>query len=421
VIVHQAYRFALDPTPRQQGALASHVGGARFAYNWGLELVKRRLDEHAAGQDVEVPWTLPALRREWNRAKAAVAPWWAENSKEAYSSGLDGLARGLRSWADSKQGRRAGARVGFPRRKRKGLGRSACRFTTGAIRVEADRHHVTLPRLGCLKTHESTRKLARRIEQGTGRILAATISQQGGRWFVSFTCQVHRAQRHPRRPAASVGVDVGVRHLAVLSSGKAVANPRPLAAELRNLRRMSRQLARQRGPRAPDGTLRPPSAGWRKTQRKLARRHARVTNLRAEALHQLTSGLAAEYGTVVVERLNVAGMVHNKRLARAIADSGMGQVRRLLGYKCPWFGGRLVEAGTFFASSKTCSGCGTVRAKLSLAERSFRCQACGLAVDRDLNAARNLAALVDEIQQIEKRVVAGSGPETVQNACVRDC
>ena len=123
---------------------------------------------------------------------------------------------------------------------------------------------------------------------------------------------------------------------------------------------------------------------------------------------------------MVVERLNVAGMVRNRRLARAIADSGMGQVRRLLGYKCRWAGGRLMEADTFFASSKTCSDCGTVKAKLSLAERTFRCQACGLEVDRDVNAARNLAALVEGIRQIEQ-VVAGSGPETIQNACVRDC
>jgi putative transposase len=420
MIVYQAYRFALDPTPRQQGALASHVGGARFAYNWGLGLVQQRLDERAAGQNVEVPWTLPALRREWNRAKAGVAPWWAENSKEAYGSGLDALARGLRNWVDSKQGRRAGAHVGFPRPKRKGGGRQACRFTTGAIRVEPDRHHVTLPRLGRLKTHESTRKLARRLEQGTARILAATISQQGGRWFVSFTCQVQRAEQRPRRPAATVGVDVGVAQLAVLSSGERIANPRPLTAALGRLGRTSRQLARQQGPRAPDGTPRRPSAGWRKTQRELARRHARVANLRAEALHQLTTSLAADYGTVVVERLNVAGMVRNNRLARAIADSGMGQVRRLLGYKCPWAGGRLVEAGMFFASSKTCSVCGMVKAKLSLAERIFRCQACGLVLDRDQNAARNLAALVDGIQQVEL-MVAGSGPETLENACVRDC
>jgi Helix-turn-helix domain len=112
--VHQAYRFALDPTPRQQRTLASAVGGARFAYNWGLELVKGRLDERAAGHDVQVPWTLPALRREWNRAKDQVAPWWADNSKEAYSSGLDGLARALKKLQRLPAWPRQGAPRRFP-------------------------------------------------------------------------------------------------------------------------------------------------------------------------------------------------------------------------------------------------------------------------------------------------------------------
>jgi putative transposase len=226
VTLPQAYRFALDPTPRQQGRLASAVGGARFAYNWGVELVKRRLDERAVGEEVQVPWTLAALRREWNRAKHQAAPWWADNSKEAYSSGLDALARALKNFTDAKQGHRAGARMGFPKRKRKGRSRDACRFTTGAIRVEPDRHHVVLPRLGRIRTHESTRKLARRLEQGTARILAATISRQGGRWFVSFTCQVQRAVPGPHRPGWGVGVDVGIRHLVVLSDGRRVPTPR---------------------------------------------------------------------------------------------------------------------------------------------------------------------------------------------------
>src|SRR6266508_4133284 len=126
MLVTQAYKFALDPTPREIGALWSHCGAARFAYNWGLDLVKQRLDQRAAGQEVEVPWTLPALQREWNRAKHQVAPWWAENSKEAYKSGLDALARGLKNWADSKQGRRAGRRMGFPRFKAKHRARPAC-------------------------------------------------------------------------------------------------------------------------------------------------------------------------------------------------------------------------------------------------------------------------------------------------------
>jgi putative transposase len=165
--VIQAYRFALDPTPRQRRALASHCGAARYAYNWGLRLVQERLDQRRLGEDIEVPWTLPSLRWEWNRAKHEVAPWWAENSKEAYSSGLDGLARALKNFSDSEAGRRKSRRMGFPRPKRKGRGRDACRFTTGQIKVLDDRKHVQLPRIGVIRTHESTRKLARRLEHGT--------------------------------------------------------------------------------------------------------------------------------------------------------------------------------------------------------------------------------------------------------------
>src|SRR6266540_207685 len=270
MLVRQAYRFALDPTPRQQGALASHCGAARYAFNWALKLVKRRLDERAAGMDLEVPWTLPALRREWNRAKHQVAPWWRENSKEAYNSGLDALARALQNWLDSKQGKHKGRVVGFPRRKTKHRARSTCRFTTGAIRVEPDRHHVVLPRIGRIRTHESTRKLARRLEAGTARILNATITCVADRWHVSFTVEVQRRVRVPAPPRAVVGVDVGIRHLAVLSTGQVIANPRPLDQARRRLRRLNRQLARRHGPRTTDGTRRTPSAGWT---------HARVANL----------------------------------------------------------------------------------------------------------------------------------------------
>jgi putative transposase len=115
------------------------------------------MEAKAAGEDIQVPWTSIELCRAWNRAKHEATPWWAQNSKEAYSSGLDGLARALRNWQDSRQGRRAGPRMGFPKRRRNGGGTESCRFTTGAIRVEADRHHVTLPRLGRMRTHGSTR------------------------------------------------------------------------------------------------------------------------------------------------------------------------------------------------------------------------------------------------------------------------
>ncbi|WP_440102094.1 helix-turn-helix domain-containing protein, partial [Streptosporangium sp. H16] len=167
--VHQAYRYALDPTPEQARLLASHCGAARFAFNWGLARVKAALSQRAAEQSyglademlTEVPWSLYGLRRAWNTAKNTVAPWWAEHSKEAYTTGLDGVARALRNWAASRHGTRKGPKMGFARFRSKHRAALSCRFTTGAIRVEADRRHVTLPRLGTIRTGESTRKLAR--------------------------------------------------------------------------------------------------------------------------------------------------------------------------------------------------------------------------------------------------------------------
>jgi putative transposase len=388
--VTQAYRFALDPTPAQRRALASHCGAARFAFNWGLAQVRQRLDEREIVPSVQVPWTLPALRKEWNRAKHEVAPWWAENSKEAYSSGLDGLARALKNWSDSRTGRRKGRPVGFPRVKKKGHVRDACRFTTGTIRVEPDRHHVTLPRLGRMHTHESTRRLARRIDQGTARILAATVTRIADRWYVSFTCEVERHLPASNGRKSVVGVDVGIKHLAVLSNGDPpVDNPHAQAGSLKQLRRLNRQLARRKLN----------SARRNRTRRQLARVHARAANLRRDALHKLTTALACQHGTLVIEQLNLAGMVRNRRLARALADTGMAEVRRMLGYKTTWYGSRLVVADPFYPSSKTCSACGWVKAKLTLRERSFECATCGLRIDRDLNAARNLAKLVEHVTQ----------------------
>jgi putative transposase len=393
--VLQAYRFALDPTPRQQRSLASHTGAARFAYNWGLELVTTRLDQRRAGQDVQVPWTLPDLRLEWNRAKHDVAPWWAENSKEAYNSGLDALARALKNWRDSRNRRRTGRPVGFPQRKKKRHARIGCRFTTGQIKVLPDRKHIQLPRIGVLKSHESTRKLARRLEHGTARILAATISRQADRWFVSFTVEVERVIPAGNGRSSVVGVDVGIRHLAVLSTGQTIPNPRALHYSLRRLRRLQRELARRK-----PGSRRRTHSG-----RRLARTHARVAHVRHDALHKLTTSLATDFGVVVVEQLHVAGLLRNRRLARAIIDSGMTKLRRQLTYKSTWYGSRLVVADRFYPSSKTCSGCGWVKAKLTLSERTFCCKACGPWIDRDLNAARNLANLID------RGMAAGSGPE----------
>ncbi|HEX5597916.1 MAG TPA: IS607 family element RNA-guided endonuclease TnpB [Micromonosporaceae bacterium] len=407
----QAYRFALDLTQAQERAVLAHAGAARVAYNWALARVRAVMDQRGAERTYGVAkgqltpvvsWTLPGLRRAWNAAKHEVAPWWRECSKEAFNTGLEGLARGLRNWSDSRSGKRAGRPVGFPRFKSRRRSTPSVRFTTGAIRVEPCRKHVTLPRLGRLKLHESARKLARRLDAGTARIMSATVRRDGGRWYVSFTCEVERTQRTPARPRCVVGVDVGIRHLAVLSTGQMQPNPRHLDNAQRRLRILARRLSRRTGPDRRTGQR--PSKRWERARRRLSRLHARVANLRRDGLHKLTTRLAREYGTIVVEDLNVAGMLRNRRLARHIADAGFAELRRQLTYKADWNGGRLIVADRWYPSSKTCSGCGAVKTKLALSERTYTCTACGLVLDRDVNAARNLAALAAD--------VAGSGPET---------
>lgn len=413
ITVTQAYRFALDPTPRQVRDLLRHAGAARVAYNWGLARIKANLNQRAAERSYGITddgltpvlgWSLYAMRKDWNQAKEQVAPWWAECSKEAYNTGLDQLARGLKNWADSRKGARQGRRVGFPRFKSRRRHTPSVRFTTGTIRLEDDRRHVTLPRLGTIKTHESTRKLARRIADGRARILSATVRVEAGRWFACFTAEVQRAESAPARPDAVVGVDLGVKALAVFSGGRPpVENPKHYDTARRKLARSSRAVSRKQGPDRRTGQQ--ASNRWRKANAARNRVHHRVTNLRRDAIHKLTTALAREYGSIVVEDLNVAGMVKNRRLARVISDAGFGEIRRQLTYKTAWNGGTLIVADRWYPSSKTCSGCGVVKTKLRLSERTYVCTTCGLVLDRDENAARNLASLV-------KRVVAGSGPET---------
>ncbi len=414
----QAYRFALDLTPGQQRAALSHAGAARVAHNWALARVKAVMDQRAAersygiSDDLLTPpmsWTLPALRRAWNAAKAYVAPWWAECSKEAFNTGLDALALALKNWADFRSGQRAGRLVGFPRFKSRRRCVPSIRFTTGAIRVEPDRKHVVLPRLGRLKLHESARKLARRLDAGTARILSATVRRDGGRWYVAFTVEIERDQRRPSRLEAVVGVDVGISHLAVMSTGELMPNPRHLDEAQQRFRTLSRRLSRRQGSDRRTGQR--PSNRWRRIRAQLTRAHARVANLRRDGLHKLTTRLTREYGTVVVEDLNVAGMMSNRRLARHIADAGFAQIRRQLTYKTQWNAGRLILADRWYPSSKTCSGCGTVKTKLALSERVYECEACGLVLDRDLNAARNLAALAAQIDTAGSGPVAGRGAD----------
>jgi putative transposase len=394
----EGVKVVLDPSPKQVALLVSHAGAARFAFNAGLAHVKVQLETRAASNlsgmpEDELPgvdWNLYALRRWWNADKDARAPWWAENSKEAYSSRLDGLARALKAWSDSRRGQRRGKPAGFPQFKSRARARAAWAYTTGAFGV-ADPYGVKLPRVGRVHTHE---RIDTRV--GAGRIMRATVSRTAGRWFAVFP--VERSVSALVRPkGAPIGVDLGIKSLAVLSDGRVIDNPKHLAAAQHRLTTASRSYAR-----TPRG-----SAGRRHAADRLAKLHARAGHPRQDALHKFTTVLARSHSTIVIEDLNVAGMVKNRSLARAISDASFGEFRRQLTYKTTKFGSTLVIADRWMPSSITFSTCGAVKNKLSLSERTFRCEHCDLILDRDLNASRNLVHLVTKTR------VAASGPETL--------
>jgi len=392
VIVLQAFRYELDPNNAQRSALASHAGAARYAWNWGLARVKEALDvrraEIASGAvpSTQIPDAM-TLSRSWNvwKKQPGNCPWWAANSKCAYQVAFRDLDRALRAFYSSRR-RDKRRPVGFPRFKKKG--RHDHFRLYGIIRV-AERA-VVLPRIGHIRLKEQTSRFE-------GRILSATCKREADRWFVSLCVEVDRPDPSPVAGPA-IGIDLGVSTFAVCSDGHIIDAPRPFAKGSRKLRRLNKNVSRmQRG-----------SRNRAKAVLKTARHYRRMRNQRRDVLHQATTRLAKTKSVIVVENLNVAGLMRNHHVARQIADLGWGEFYRQLSYKTRWYGSQLVAADRFYPSSKICSGCGHIMASLPLSRRTFICEDCGLAIDRDLNAAKNLARLAD-------CVAPGSG-ET-GNAC----
>lgn len=388
-MVFEAVKVALAPSPAQERLLLSHAGAARFAFNAALAHVKAGIE---AGAKPE--WSFYSLRKWWNASKDALAVgedgviWWGENSKEAYSSGLESLAKGLSNWVKSRKGERKGRRVGFPRFKAKDHATPRFAYTTGGFGlIEGDPKALRLPKIGRVHCMEN---IAERV--GDARVLRMTVSQRAGRWYAALTIERddQASQAVRRAPmGGAVGVDLGVKTLATLSDGTIIANPRYLAASERKLKRAQKAVSRK-----VKGSKR-----CAKARAKVARLHAHVANQRSDAMHKLTTRLARTYSDVSVEDLNAAGMVKNHHLAKAVSDAAFGEFRRQLEYKTARTGATLHVIDRWYPSSKTCSKCGRVKAKLSLSERVFHCDGCGLVMDRDLNAAVNIN-------------VAGSAPET---------
>jgi putative transposase len=232
------------------------------------------------------------------------------------------------------------------------------------------------------------------LERGTGRIVAATLGHHNGKWRLSFTAEVTRQVLAVRTPEKIIGVDVGITTLYTGATPDgtqvlAIDNPRHFQTAEKRLAHAQRVASRRQGPRK--GVA--PSNRWRRANARVQKVHAHVAHARRDRIHQVTTRLAKDYDVIVVENLNVRGMVKNRSLAKHIADAAFAEFTRQLEYKTMWYGSTLVKADRFYPSSKKCSRCGTVRATLSLGERTYACEVCGHQVDRDLNAAINLAQL----------------------------
>jgi len=364
--VNQAFRFELSPNAAQRRALAQHIGAARFAYNWGLEMA---LKARAEGRKLP---SAPELHKAWNVWKRENAPWWTEVSKCAPQEAFRDLERALKNWKAK--------RARFPRFKRKkSLDDNKARLT-GTIKVFS--RHIQLPRIGRVRSKEPTAKLLKLLKEGKAKILSATVSREADRFYVSLTCEVERPDPKPKEVRSEddvVGIDLGLSSFATLSDGPPIDAPKPLAKRLRLLKRRSKQLSRkEKG-----------SNNSKKAALALARLHRKVKNLRRDFLHKQTTWLARTKPVIVVEDLSVRGLSRGW-LSRSVADVGWGTFLRMLEYKAKWYGATLIVAPRSFPSTRLCSRCGHLHGKMPLSQRVFRCEACGLEIDRDLNAAINL-------------------------------
>ncbi|WP_375263907.1 RNA-guided endonuclease InsQ/TnpB family protein, partial [Palleronia sp.] len=383
VLEIMVHRIALDLRPGQDEVFRRCAGIARFSWNWALA---RWQDDYAAYRaDPSLPRPNEAtLRRQINAIKRVEFPWMLEAPKAVPQQAIKNLGTAFGAFF--------AGRARYPRFKAKDRSRDSFRVDNGPGTFCVEGRRLKVPRIGWLNLREELRF--------TGEPMSAVISRDADRWFVSIA--VRRAAPAPLpagRPA--VGVDLGITDLAVLSDGRRIKGAQALKRRLRQLKRASRAHSRKRKG----------SANRRKSAQRLARLHARIANIRRDGLRKLTTMLVREHGQICIEDLNVRGMMRNHRIARAISDMGFYEFRRQLAYKAARAGTEIIYANRFFASSKTCSGCGAVVDVLPLSVRTWTCAGCGAHHDRDLNAAINLRNLAGSEAPAGCRPVSACGVE----------
>lgn len=356
------FKTELKLNNKQRTVLAQHTGTARHAWNWGLALTKQILDHNKANPEDKIKFPTAIDLHKWLVALVKPNnPWYYQSSKCAPQWALRALAEAWKRCFKKIGGR--------PKFKKKGRNDS---FTLdGAVTV--DHFKIKAPVIGWLKTYE-------RLPHGY-KPKSVTISRQADRWFISF--KIETEPTNTEKKVDVVGVDLGVKSLATLSTGEVFEGAksyRKYEAKLSRLQWLNRHKIIG-------------SNNWKKAQLKIARLHRKIANIRKDTLHKLTTYLAKNHGKIVIEDLNVSGMMANRKLASSVADMGFYEFKRQLRYKGELYGSSILEADRWFASSKTCSNCGHKKDNLSLSERVFNCEVCSFTCDRDLNASYNLANL----------------------------
>ena len=354
----KTHKIALDPTNVQATQFAQHCGYARVAYNHVLADFKDGLANDEWRSHIE-------LNKRFNAIKRDTYEWCSQlNQRAAHNAIYFNFQDAIKRWQSGQSL--------FPKFKKRSKGQSfQADAGRGTTIIEGQR--IKLPKIGWVRMFQKLRHL--------GTIVKVVVSKTAHRWFASITVDTfdndttHDIRHHP-----IVGVDVGIKHLVVTSEGIYYENPKALKRYERKLKRLSRQLSRRKKG----------SRNWRQTRVKLAKLHYRITCVRQDVQHKATAAIVNGASRIGIESLNVAGMLKNHQLAKALSDASLSSFLAMLTYKAERIGVKIVEADTFYPSSKTCSNCGAKDSNLSLSDRTYRCSECGHTQNRDLNAAINL-------------------------------
>jgi putative transposase len=354
MIVRKAFRYRIYPNKTQEAALSVQFGHARFVYNWGLNVRKAYYQQHSVGLDhYSLKRMLTKLKRQPGYA------WLLDADSQVLQAKLEDLDRAYTNFFEG--------RAGYPKFKSK-KDRQSIRYPQ---RFKFNDSHVYLPKVGWVKA------VFHRPLEGTPKNV--TVSKtKSGEYYVSVQCEIEMATEPNGKPA--VGVDLGLKHFATLSTGEKVEHPQYLRRAERRLKRLQRRLSRKKkGSRNRD-----------KARLRVARQHEHVARQRADFLHKLSHRLVTQHGLVKLETLNVCGMLKNHSLAKSISDSGWGMFSQFCDYKAPWYGSDTARVDRFYPSSKTCHVCGLINDNLMLSDRFWTCEGCGAEHDRDDNASINL-------------------------------